>query len=382
MQVTRRASVAVRYATGLMALLASAPASAAIDAAQTGYTFHFFSDVDEVSVSSHFIRQNVALENSFSAGLQINHETVIVPAIDAPIGSSEAADAITTASRPIDSISDAFTDFVKVRNEVQGNLTYRGGQVGYYVSDEADYFAQMLWTNYNRDFLGENLNLSAGLNYAWDRIEPVKDADTAGTPGNRDTLYMSFVATQVLTRTTVLRAGIEHSLVDGLQHNPYRNVYAAGGHVAELHPYNRVRDDVFVRLSQYFGNRSSLKVDYRFYTDDWGIDSHTIGGKLNQYVTDTFIVRYRYRYYNQSAAYFYRPEYDQVTGVDGYLTGDYRMTGFDAHLFGGKIFWNLNRYFANGGFIQRVDFTIGYERYFNSTNFTANIFETGLEMSF
>ena len=48
----------------------------------------------------------------------------------------------------------------------------------------------------------------------------------------------------------ILRAGVERAVVDGLQHNPYRNVYAAGGNVAEIHPFLRTRNDFFVRISQ------------------------------------------------------------------------------------------------------------------------------------
>jgi len=379
----RRASFPILgIALGLVALTGWRAAYAGVDAHLAGYTFHHFNDVDNVSVSSHFMRYNMLMESSLSTSVQLNHETVVVPAVAAPVGSQEAADAITTASRPISSLEDAYTDFVKVRNELQGSIGYRGVEAGYYVSDEVDYHAQMVWTSVNRDFLSENLNLAFGLNYAWDRIEPLNDEDTAGIPGVRNTTYFSLVATQVLTPTTVLRAGIERSLVDGLQHNPYRNVYAGGGHTAERHPYERTRNDYFVRLSQFFGNRSSLKVDYRFYTDDWGVDSHTLGAKLTQYITDEFVVRYRYRYYSQGAAYFYRDEYASGFGVDGLLTGDYRLGEFDANLFGGKIFWNLDRFFEGSGFLERIDLTLGYERYFNSTNFTANIFETGLEMSF
>ena len=381
MQVTRRA-FAPLLGIGLFALCASTPSSAAVDRAATGYTFHFFSDVDEVSVSSHFVRQDLLLENDFSAFLQVNHETVIVPAIDAPLGSDEAADAITSASRPINNLADAFQDFVKVRNEISGAAVYKRVEAGYYVSDEDDYFAQMVWTSYNHDLFDQNLNLAVGLNYAWDDIVPAEDFRSQGIPGTRETLYLSLVATQVLTPTTVLRAGIERATVDGLQHNPYRKVYAGGGIESEFHPNRRLRNDFFVRVSQYLGNRSSVKADYRYYTDDWDIGSHTVGGRLSQYVTDDFVVRYRYRFYRQSAAFFYRPEYELTQGVDGYLTGDYRMREFDAHLFGAKVFWNLNRFFENTGFIDRVDFTLGYERYFNSTNFTANIFESGLEMTF
>lgn len=367
---------------GLVLLTGQTDTYAGVDGQAAGYTFHFFSDVDDVSVSSHFMRYNLLMDGSFGAAVQVNHETVVVPAVDAPVGSEESADAITTASRPISSLEDAYTDFVKVRNELQGSVSYRGAEAGYYVSDEVDYHAQMVWTNYNHDFLNQNLNLSAGLNYAWDLIEPVQDADTIEIPGERNTVYMSFVATQVLTPTTVVRAGFERSLVDGLQHNPYRNVYAAGGNTAERHPYSRQRDDWFIRVSQFFKNRSSIKLDYKYYSDDWGIDSHTAGAKLTQYITDGFVVRYRYRYYSQGAAYFFRDEYAFETGIEGYLTGDYRLGLFDANLFGGKIFWNLDHLFENSSFIKRFDITLGYERYFNSTNFTANIFETGLEMSF
>ena len=383
MQVVRKAfGLVFGAALGLMMLIGPADSYATVDRALSGYTFHHFSDVDEVSVSSHFMRQGVQMENGLGAAIQINHETVVVPAIDASLGSDEAADAITTASRPISNLADAFTYFVKTRNEIQGSMAYRGAEVGYYVSDENDYFAQMVWTNYSREFMGENLNLSAGLNYAWDRIDPVDDVRSQEAPGTRNTLYMSFVATQVLTSTTVLRAGIEHSLVDGLQHNPYRNVYAGGGNVGEVHPVRRGRNDFFVRVSQFIRNGSSIKVDYRYYSDDWHLDSHTVGAKLTQYVTGDFVMRYRYRYYRQSATWFFRDEYQFSSGIDGYLTGDYRLGQFDAHLFGGKIFWNLDRFFKSYDFIQRVDLTLGYERYFNSTNFTANIFETGLEMSF
>ncbi len=380
----RRASAPLLgIALGLVAFAGpTMEASAGVDRQMAGYTYHFFNDVDQVSVTSHFMRYDLQFDSSLAGAVQLNHETVVVPAVDAPLGSQEAADAITSASRPISNLDDAFSDFVKVRNELQGSLRYKRAEAGYYVSEESDYHAQMLWTNYNHDFLAKNLNLSAGLNYAWDRIEPLNDQDTAGIAGERETVYMSLVGTTVLTPSTVMRLGIERTLVDGLQHNPYRNVYAGGNNQAESHPFQRRRDDFFIRVSQFFENRSSVKLDYKYYSDDWGVDSHTAGVKLNQYVTDTFVVRYRYRYYSQGAAFFFRDEYLGASGIEGHLTGDYRLGDFDAHLFGGKIFWNLDSIFEGSEFIQRFDLSFGFERYFNSTNFTANIFETSLEMSF
>jgi hypothetical protein len=176
--------------------------------------------------------------------------------------------------------------------------------------------------------------------------------------------------------------GAELNLVDGLQHNPYRNVYVAGDNVAERHPGSRSRRDVFVKLNRYLSNRSSLKFDYKFYSDDWGIDSHTAGSMLTQYVTDFVTVRYRYRYYAQSAADFFRTEYLEPGGINGFQTGDYRMGEFTAHLFGTRLEWSLGGLFADSDILGRMRLSLSYERYFNSNNFSANIFESGLSAVF
>jgi hypothetical protein len=180
----------------------------------------------------------------------------------------------------------------------------------------------------------------------------------------------------------VLRLGVELTQVSGLQHDPYRNVYVAGANVPEKHPNERSRHDAFLGVNQYFSNRSSVSVEYRLYEDDWGVSSHTVGVKLNQYVTDAFTVRYRYRYYGQAAADFYRDEYTEVGGVGGYQTNDYRLGDFGAHLFGGRVLWRPWPMIGGPGFMTGAEVMFSYERYFNSNNFSANIIETGLLIAF
>ena len=82
------------------------------------------------------------------------HDEVIIPALDAPPGSDEAVDAITTASRPIQDLADAYEDFVKVRDSLQGTVSWKGAAAGYYVSSENDYFAQMISAGYNHGLPG------------------------------------------------------------------------------------------------------------------------------------------------------------------------------------------------------------------------------------
>jgi len=358
-----------------------APAGAEWEESRAAYTLHYFSDVDGVQVFSHYANAGASISRAIF-DLQWGHDVVVFPAVDAPPGSQEAVDAITTASRPISGTTDPYEDFVKTRDEVTGTLSYKGARASYYVSTESDYYAQMVSFNYSQDLLSDNLNLSAGVSYGWDDIKPLEDDDSATGADFRNTLHANFIATQILTPITVVRLGGEFNRVEGLQHDPYRNVYVAGGNVPELHPRDRERWDVFLGLSQYINNRSSVKVDYRYYTDDWEVSSHTIGGKLSQRVGEEFVVRYRYRYYTQAPAYFFRADYTQPGGVSGFQTGDYRLGDFGAHLFGGQLLWFPYGALGHIDFLRGAHISFSYEHYFNSNNFSANIFETGLQLTF
>lgn len=377
-----RSIAAAALAGAQLSLSAPTPAEAGVEERRASYTFHYFTDVDGVDVYTHYGTTGLTLENNVALGLKWAHDVVVFPAIDAAPGSQEAVDAITTASRPIAGNTDPFEDFVKVRDEFHGTIAYRGYNATYYVSTESDYFAQMVSANYNRDFLGDNLNVSAGTSYSWDKIKPLDDDDTAGGADFRRTLHGNLIATHVLTPTTVVRAGGEFNRVTGLQHDPYRNVYVAGTNIPERHPRDRDRWDAFLHVSQYIRNRSSVKMDYRYYTDDWGVSSHTIGGKLNQYVTDEVVVRYRYRYYTQVPAQFFRDEYTQAGGVSGFRTGDYRLGDYGAHLFGVLVQWFPHGVLGRIGFLRGAYLVFSYERYFNSNNFSANVYETGLRVTF
>jgi len=346
------------------------------------YLFRFFGDSEDVHVASHFGAYETAISASRLA-VRWNHERVVVPAVDAPPGSQDAVDAITTASRPISGGGrDAFRDFTKVRNEVQADLEFRGAALAYYVSSEEDYFAQQVKAQVQQPLFQQNLILSAGTSYGWDAIDPLADDDTPGGSDTKTNLHGNVVATRVLGQTTVVRVGAELSRVDGLQHNPYRNVYAAGGPVPERHPDRRIRRDLFLKINQYLRNSSSLNVDYRFYADDWGIDSHTAGVKMNQYVSPDVVVSYRYRFYEQSRAGFQRDEYAEPTGIEGYLSGDYRMTAFTSHLFGSRLELNLGLLDRESRWLGGTRLTLSYERYFNDDNFSANVFESGLRFEF
>src|SRR5262245_38752603 len=216
-QVTHtRALVAAAIVGGSVAVCAPR-ALAGIDETTASYLFNYYSDVDGVAVFGHYVTAGFRLENMVGLNFQWVHDRVVFPAIDAPPGSQEAADAITSASRPIANSADPYQDYVKSRNSFEGSVAYQGYSAGYYVSMESDYFAQMLSASYNRDFNGDNLNIAVAASYSWDSIEPLEDADTQDVPDYGRVIYWSLVATQVISKATVLRGGAEFNYVLGLQ---------------------------------------------------------------------------------------------------------------------------------------------------------------------
>lgn len=372
----------VATALGLAALLVPVRALSGIDEQEAGFRFEVFLDSDDVHVFSTGSDYRLDLSGDADVRLSWDRETVIVPGVSSPPGSQDAVDAISGASRPIASSQDAYSDFRKTRNQLDTGARWRAFAAGYYVSDEEDYFAQKISGGWSRTFRQDNLQLDGGVSYGWDDIRPFADEDAGGGSDRKTTFHWSLVATQVAGPTTMVQGGLESSMVHGLQHNPYRNVYVVDGYVPELHPDERSRWDAFVKVNQYLPGRASLNLSYVFYGDDWGIGSHTLGAKLHQYLGRDVIVRYRYRFYSQSPADFHRDEYTEPGGVDGHRTGDYRMGDFDAHLFGTRVSWNLGRGPIPIPALNGIRADLKYERYFNSNNFSANILESGLSLSF
>jgi hypothetical protein len=365
------------------ALLAVGPADGGAaafseDDPRAGTMFRWFTDSERIAVRSFLGDCALALFGG-PVALHWNHERVVIPAIEAPAGSPEAIDAITTASRPIS--GDAYQDFAKVRNEVTASASRGPTTFDYYVSHESDYLAQMLGARWQKD-LDDQLTVSLGSSWGWDAIDPVADDDTDTGAGSRTTLHVNAVATRVLTPTTMLRLGLEYNFVHGLQHNPYRNVYAGGTYVPESHPDSRQRRDAFLKLNQYLSQRSSLRFHYRFYNDSWGIASHEMGPTLSQYVTDGAAMRFQYRWYTQSAANFYSDDYVLQSGVDGYRTGDYRMAALSSHLFGVAFDLDFDALGMPIASLRPLGLWFSVERYFNSNDYSANIVESGLTYRF
>lgn len=300
-------------------------------------------------------------------------DRVTVPPIRGISAAPSPVDAITGASRPVSDDKPASESYIKDRNEITAAVNLKNIGFNYYYSTEEDYLAQMATISANFDFYQKNTNFAIRYSYGWDKIEPLGAVKKYSKTAHNANITL----TQTLSPKTIGRVGVDFSNISGFQSNPYRSVNAGGQILLENHPRKRLRGAVFLMLNQYFETQTSLNMEYRYYRDDWEIQSHTIGFFYHQYISDNVLIRYRYRYYNQTAAKFYKPVYPTV---QNYITSDYKLEAFNANLFGVKIAYKLEDLVKDGylSFLSSATFEAKYERYFTSKDFIADIFHFGL----
>lgn len=286
--------------------------------------------------------------------------TIVSPAVQVAgkvsepveLSATYAVDAWTGAS--VDVVTAATHAISERRHEGQFGVSYDDGtnrvSARYRGSFEHDYQSHGFVLNASRDFARHNTTLSAAI---------TGSGDTAGRAG--DPAFLEPVGTaglrlgvsQVIDRVTMLDLGVESTVINGYQASPYRFVGVGGDGVCagsaalcvpEHVPDQRVRNAGAVRLRRAIGEHASVGLDYRYYTDSWGIRSHTVEPELTWLVSDATTLTFHYRYYTQGQARFYRPRYFMLDDADGYLTRDRKLSAFFANELGvswGRV-WELD----------------------------------------
>jgi len=344
---------------------------------KVSFRTNWFTDNIGTSVQSPVMEIAKAITNKLDFLIRYNLDRVTIGPVRGLAATPSLVDGITGASRPVDEGQPASESYTKDRNEVNIGLATSGVRGSYYFSTESDYIGRMLTLSANRDFNQKNSNIAASYSFGWDDIHPL-GTDTTHTKRAHN---FNLTLTQVLNPKLIGRIGVDFSYVDGFQSNPYRTVNAGGQIFLENHPLGRTRGALFLKLNRYFSTQTALNLEYRFYRDDWDVQSHTANVYYHQRFSPNVLIRYRYRYYRQSDAFFFQDSYPTVLK---YLTSDYKLEEFDAHLFGFKVEYNLRDLFKEGtfSFMSSSTFEAKYERYFSSNNFTADIFQIGLVFNY
>jgi hypothetical protein len=348
------------------------------------FRWHHFADNQGTHVATTSLDLAKAWAGNLDGRFSLTYslDQVSMPAIEGVPGSQELLDAITTASRPVSASYQQSENYEKRRHQLDGGLA-RGDLAGtFYLSFEEDWRAHQVGMNWNREVAQSNATVGLEGTVGWDRITPLGEDGNTVAEDHRTSVSAAGSWAQTLDVRTQSRLSLELGQVSGFQGNPYRSVRTDSSIVAESHPRHRLRSSLSGEILRYLDTRSSVRLGYRFYRDDWQVQSHTGSVEFKQVMGEAVILRYRYRYYTQGGAYFYSDHYLDETGVDGYLTSDYKLAPLSSNLFGVKLeipaldLLHLRRVFS------AADLNLKIERYYTSTDFSAGIIETGIEVGF
>lgn len=229
-------------------------------------------------------------------------------------------------------------------------------------SAEFDYLHIGANTRYERDFNERNTTLTAGIAVAADSLDPSGGIPIAldamlpeGQFGNKlgtdskTVVDLLLGVTQVLGKRTIGQLNYSFSTSSGYLTDPYKilsvidpvtgdPVPGPGGiflYRFEGRPDSRAKHSLFAQIKRRMGS-DILNASYRFMTDDWGIDSHTIDLQY-RWRLKRFYLQPHLRYYTQGAADFYRAVLLDGDPVPQYASADYRLGELDGITYGVKV---------------------------------------------
>lgn len=239
-----------------------------------------------------------------------------------------------------------------------------------------------------------------------------KNSSTAWRPQNnelivdkgRNTYSGSFSFSQILSKKTQISIFLDIVQQSGWLANPMQRVYFKDkenfyvgnpnqiqsyttqgttdifmlGDDIERLPDTRLKTPIGARVNHYFNERITLRTYYRFYSDDWGISSHTLQLEAPIKFGQHFTVIPSYRNYSQTAADYFAP-FNEHLSTSSYYTSDYDLSKFTANQYGlgirytdlltQKKLWRLG--------IKQIN--LKFSMYERSSGLKANIITAGIK---
>jgi uncharacterized protein DUF3570 len=242
------------------------------------------------------------------------------------------------------------------------------------VSSEIDYQHIGVNAGLTRDFNERNTTLNLSLAYGQDQVKPVGGVPIAfsampdavdreegippnrsGNSANKNVLDVLLGFTQVLGRHSLLRLNYSYSESNGYLTDPYKVLSVVdpltgeplvrtpppgvegptGVYLFENRPDSRRRQGVYAELRQDFSGKV-LSLGYRYSTDDWNVDSHTLEARLLFPMGESSSFEPHLRYYTQTAASFYRYSVANGAPLLEFASADARLADMDAYTVGIK----------------------------------------------
>lgn len=218
-------------------------------------------------------------------------------------------------------------------------------------SSEYDYSSLGFGGNYTKLFNEKNTEVSVHANIyldTWKLLYPIELRESSTfielDKKNRNSYSLGFGFSQILSKN--LQGALSLDLVQqqGLLSTPFQRVYFSDlpdrfredfqlADDIERLPDTRFKTAIGGRLNYFINEIFVVRTYYRYYFDDWGITSHTASVEVPIKISDRFTLYPSYRFYNQTAADYFYP-YNVALSTAEFYTSDYDLSEFSANQYG------------------------------------------------
>ena len=260
-------------------------------------------------------------------------------------------------------------------------------------STESDYLSAGFGAGFAKTSKNKSRVFEAKANVFLDQVKLIlpielRDSSSGGLPGyhfhdypwtHRNTFSASFTFSQIINQRLQLLFLLDVAYQQGFLSLPFHRIYFNDStESTERLPSSRFKLPVGVRASYFLGDRFIIRSYYRFYHDDWGLNSHTIDNEVAIKITPFFSVSPFYRYYIQTAIRYFAP-YKTHSPTEQYYSSDYDLAAFHSDFFGTGF-----RIAPPKGILGHPHWSmleIRYGHYTRSNDFNSNIISTDLKFN-
>ncbi len=193
---------------------------------------------------------------------------------------------------------------------------------------------------------------------------------------SRNTFTGSFTYSQVINKSLQMAILFDAVKQEGYLGLPFHRVIFSN-HLERIEklPSSRTKLPIGLRVNYFIGDDVIIRSYYRYYTDDWGLTSHTASIEIPYKITPFFSVSPFYRYYTQTATKYFAPLYGHTVDAVGnpkekYFTSNYASAAFNSNYVGVGI-----RTAPPGGinntYLASLELRFGH--YVQSTDLNSNV---------
>ena len=216
---------------------------------------------------------------------------------------------------------------------------------GVSASTEFDYFslgANLGYTKYSKNKNTEFNVKGMAFFDTWKIILPIELRNNPnpnykqGDLKPRTSYNLGLTLSQVMNRNFQIAFLVDIGYQKGLLATKFNRVYFndPGATVkSENLPDTRLKLPVGMRANYFLGDHLILRTFYRYYWDNWNINSHTINIEPTIKLTAFSSLSIPYRYYTQTAAKYFQPIF-QHDLADEFFTSDFDLSAFSSNMIG------------------------------------------------